>query len=251
MVVVPPGSFTMGSPASEKGRDDNEGPQHTVTIPRPFAVGKFHVTRDQFAAFVRETGYAASTTCVKYPFFIRDNSWHDSGFAQEGSHPVVCVSWDDANAYAKWLSKKTGKAYRLPSEAEWEYAARAGTTTPFWWGSSITPDQANYDGTSVYAGGGSKGVWRNGTVPVSSFAANPWGLYNVHGNAWQWTADCWHDSYNGAPLDGSARTTKDCSGRVVRGGSWYSGPGLLRAAQRNWYTGTNNCVGFRLARTLI
>jgi formylglycine-generating enzyme required for sulfatase activity len=135
---------------------------------------------------------------------------------------VVCVSWDDANAYANWLAKKTGKPYRLLSEAEWEYAARAGTTTPFWWGSSITPAQANYDGNFVYEGGGSKGEYRKGTVPpAGSFDANPWGLYNVHGNAWQWTADCYHDNYNGAPTDGSVWITGNCnSAHVVRGGSW-------------------------------
>jgi formylglycine-generating enzyme required for sulfatase activity len=251
MVVVPAGSFTMGSPASEKERESDEGPQHVVTIPRPFAVGKFHVTVDQFAAFVRETGYAASTTCIKYPSWNRDGSWRDPGFAQEGSHPVVCVSWDDANAYVNWLAKKTSKPYRLPSEAEWEYAARAGTRTPFWWGSSITPAQANYDGNYVYAGGGSKGIYRNGTVPVSSFAANPWGLYNVHGNAWQWTADCYHDSYTGAPADGTPLTTINCSsGHVVRGGSWVSYPRTLRAALRLGNTAEYDYSGFRLARTL-
>jgi formylglycine-generating enzyme required for sulfatase activity len=242
MVVVPAGSFTMGSPASEKERGDNEGPQHTVTIPRAFAVGKFHVTVDQFAVFARETGFTAHSEC----------NWRTSGFAQKGSHPVVCVSWDDANAYANWLANKTGKPYRLPSEAEWEYAARAGTTTPFWWGSSITPDQANYDGNYVYAGGGSKGVWRQGTVPVGSFAANPWGLYNVHGNALQWTADCYHDSYTGAPADGAAFTAGNCSnGHVVRGGSWNDYPKVLRAAFRHWFTAENSYVGgFRLARML-
>jgi formylglycine-generating enzyme required for sulfatase activity len=130
-----------------------------VTIRQPFAVGTFHVTRDQFAVFARETGFASHSGC----------DWRNPGFMQEGSHPVVCVSWDDANAYANWLAKKTGKPYRLLSEAEFEYAARAGTTTPFWWGSSITPAQANYDGDYVYAGGGSKGKYRKGTVPADSF----------------------------------------------------------------------------------
>jgi formylglycine-generating enzyme required for sulfatase activity len=234
MVVVPAGSFTMGSPAGEKERLDNEGPQHVVTIGRPFAVGKFHVTRDQFAAFVNETGYAASTTCYKYGTGIqRNGSWRDPGFSQEGSHPVVCVSWNDAKSYVDWITKKTGKQYRLLTEAEFEYAARAGTTTPFWWGSSITPAQADYDGDSVYAGGGSKGEYRRGTAPDGSFDANPWGLYNVHGNALQWMEDCWHENYNGAPADGSAWTAGDCSSRrVVRGGSWYDGPRYLRAAAR-------------------
>jgi formylglycine-generating enzyme required for sulfatase activity len=242
MVVVPAGRFTMGSPSEEKERDGDEGPQHAVTIRQPFAVGKFHVTRDQFAVFARETGYTAHSGC----------DWRNPGFTQEGSHPVVCVSWDDANAYANWLAKKTGKPYRLLSEAEWEYVARAGTATPFWWGSSITPAQANYDGNYVYAGGGSKGEYRAGTVPAGSFDANPWGLYDVHGNAWQWTADCWHVDYNGAPTDGSAWTTTcSGSGRFVRGGSWDSYPRNLRAAVRYRISGEyDRVVGIRLARTL-
>jgi formylglycine-generating enzyme required for sulfatase activity len=207
MVVAPAGSFTMGSPANEKERFDDEGPQHAVTIGRPFAVGKTHVTVDQFRVFATERGYSAHSGC----------DWRNPGFRQDGSHPVVCVSWDDANAYAQWLAQKTGKSYRLPSEAEWEYAARAGTTAPFWWGSSITPAQANYDGTYVYAGGGSKGEYRQGTVPGDSFKPNPWGLYNVHGNALQWTADCWHKNYTGAPADGSAWTAA-CDGNPV----WFA-----------------------------
>ncbi len=242
MVVMPTGSFTMGSPASEKDRSGDEGPQRTVRISSPFAMGKFHVTRDEFAAFANDTGFSAHQGC----------DWRNPGFSQDGSHPVVCVTWDDANAYANWLSRKTGRTYRLPSEAEFEYAARAGTTTPFWWGSSITPDQANYDGRSVYTGGGSKGAYRQGTVPDSSFRPNPWGIYNVHGNAYQWMTDCYHDDYTGAPSDGSAWTSGSCSARVVLGGSWGNNPQILRAAYRNSrIPGSHfNYVGFRLARTL-
>jgi formylglycine-generating enzyme required for sulfatase activity len=214
-----------------------------VNISRPFAVGKFHVTRDQFAAFVNETGYAA-TACYN------DLSWRYPGFAQEGSHPVVCVSWNDAKAYLEWIGKKTGKPYRLLSEAEFEYAARANTTTPFWWGSSIVPAQANYDSRYVYPGG-RKGEYRQRTVRADSFATNPWGLYNVHGNAWEWTEDCWHGNYDGAPRDGSAWTVGDCpGGRVVRGGTWDDDPRLLRAAARYWYRHGNNYVGFRIARSV-
>jgi formylglycine-generating enzyme required for sulfatase activity len=203
------------------------------------------VTVDQFATFVRETGH-------EMPH--RYCSWRSPVFlVQKGSHPVVCVNLDDANAYADWLTKKTGKPYRLPSEAEWEYAARAGTTTPFWWGSSITPDQANYNGNYIYAGGGIKGEYREGTVPVDSFKPNSWGLYNVHGNAWQWTADCYHKSYTGAPADGSAWTTT-CDGglRVIRGGSWGDDPRTLRVAGRGTTLDINSNVGigFRLVRTL-
>jgi formylglycine-generating enzyme required for sulfatase activity len=137
-------------------------------------------------------------------------------------------------------------------EAEREYVARAGTTTPFWWGSSITPKQANYDGKYTYAGGGSKGEYRDRTVPVDSFEPNPWGLYQVHGNVFDWVEDCWNDSNNGNPGDGSARTTGDCSGRVVRGGSWFLDPQALRSAYRVWNSSDFRDYGrgFRLARTL-
>jgi hypothetical protein len=150
MVVVPAGSFTMGSPGIEKDRDKDEGPQHVVTISRPFAVGRLDVTVNQFRVFATETQYSAHSGC----------DWRNPRFKQDSSHPVVCISWDDASAYTNWLAQKTGRPYRLLSEAEWEYAARAETSTPFWWGSSITPAQANYDGNYVYAGGGSKGEYR-------------------------------------------------------------------------------------------
>src|SRR5262249_7987984 len=152
--------------------------------------------------------------------------------------PVINVSWDDTQQYVKWLSGKTGKTYRLLTGAEWEYVARAGTTTPFWWGSSISPSQANYAGDYTYAGG-PKGEYRGKTVAVDSFAPNPWGLYNVHGNVWEWVQDCWNDSYDGAPTDGSVWATGDCGRRVVRGGSWYGSPWALRAAIRNGYSTVN------------
>jgi hypothetical protein len=166
---------------------------------------------------------------------------------------VIHVNWDDAKAYASWLSGKTAKTYRLLSEAEREHVARAGTTTPFWWGSSITPQQANYDGSGEpYKGGGSKGEYRQRTVPVDSYEANPWGLYNVHGNIWEWTEDCWNDGNNGNPGNGSARETGDCSSHVLRGGSWYLVPRYLRAAYRDWSTTDtrSGSYGIRLARTL-
>jgi formylglycine-generating enzyme required for sulfatase activity len=162
---------------------------------------------------------------------------------------VVCVSWLDAKAYAEWLSSKTGKSYRLLSEAEREYVTRAGTATPFWWGPSITPKQAKYDGSlEPYKGGGARGEYRKHTVPVDSFAANPWGLYNMHGNVWDWTEDCWNDANVGNPGDGSARTSGDCSYRVVRGGSWYRRPEDLRSAnrQKNFIGDHGATNGFRL-----
>ena len=165
--------------------------------------------------------------------------------------------------YAAWLSQVTGQTYRLLSEAEWEYAARAGTTTPFWWGSSIMPAQANYDGNFVYAGGGAKGEYRKATVPVGDFEANPWGLYNVHGNVWEWCEDIWrrediwgdgdNDYYNGAPADGSAWLQGgDATRRVLRGGSWYYRPQFVRSAFRlkNYTEGRVADIGFRLGRTL-
>ena len=158
-----------------------------------------------------------------------------------------------AKAYAEWLSRKTGKTYRLLSEAEREYVTRAGTTTPFWWGAAITPNQANYDGSAdPYKGGGTKGQDRGQTVPVDSFEANPWGLFNVHGNVWERTEDCWNDRNQGNPRNGSARTSGDCTRHVIRGGSWVSYPQNLRAAGRIGVTtvGRDLNVGFRLARTL-
>ena len=146
---------------------------------------------------------------------------------------MVCVSWEDAKAFAAWLSSQSGRDYRLLTEAEWEYAARAGTTTPFWWGSTINPAQANYDGNCVYEGGGAKGEYRKQTVAVGKFAANPWGLYQVHGNVWERCEDVWHENYNGAPSDGSAWLQGgDADRHVVRGGSWNNVPQYLRSAFR-------------------
>jgi formylglycine-generating enzyme required for sulfatase activity len=164
---------------------------------------------------------------------------------------VVNVSWDDAGTYAAWLSGKTGKSYRLLSEAEREYVTRAGTRTAFWWGAGISLKQSNYDGTFIY-GNSSTGEYRRRTLPVDSFQPNPWGLYQVHGNVWEWTQDCWHENYTGAPSDGSAWVSEGCSYRMVRGGSWAAYPGDLRAAQRGRFAPDfrSNSHGFRLARAL-
>jgi formylglycine-generating enzyme required for sulfatase activity len=256
MVVVPAGQFTMGSPAGEKDRDADEWPQHAVTIARPFAVGKFTVTVDQFAAFVADTGHDTGTKCKSFEngngHINRDGrTWRRPGLAQTGSHPVVCVNWNDAKSYADWLSRKTGQAYRLLSEAEREYVTRAGTTTPFWWGGSISTQQANYDGNYTY-GGGPKGRYRKQTEPVDSFAPNPWGLHQVHGNVLEWTLDCWHENYSGAPADGSAWAPGDCLSRVLRGGSWFNTPNYLRSASRDSDPASvrSGNVGFRLVRTM-
>jgi formylglycine-generating enzyme required for sulfatase activity len=237
MVVVPAGSFTMGSPESEKERYKDEGPQHRVTFDRQFAAGKFSVTFEEWDACVADGG------CNGYR---PPDEWG------HGRQPVIWVSWDNAKAYVAWLSRKTGKAYRLLSEAEREYLTRAGTTTPFWWGSSISTRQANYNGHYTYGGGGAEGESRQRTVAVDSFQPNPWSLYQVHGNVWEWTEDCYHENYNGAPTEGSAWTAGDCSRRVVRGGAWNLDPWYLRAANRGrepadyW----SSRIGFRVGRTL-
>jgi formylglycine-generating enzyme required for sulfatase activity len=234
MVVVPAGSFTMGSPESEAEHDRNEGPQHRVTFAKPFAVGMFSVSYSEWDACALDGGCGGDRR--SYP--------------DQADIPLTQVNWAAAQSYVAWLSRKTGQHYRLLSEAEFEYAARAGTTTPFWWGSTISTDQANYDGSS-YAGG-AIGENREKRVPVRFFRPNPWGLYQVHGNVYSWTEDCWNRDYGDAPSDGSARTTGNCSDRVLRGGSWKYGPGKLRATCR---TGSNPAsgsivVGFRLARSL-
>lgn len=264
MVVIPAGTFTMGSPSGEKDRFHNEGPEHQVQIGAPFAVGKFEITRGQFAAFVNDTGYKAGDSCwidANNKFAdTKGRSFRDPGFKQEDSHPVVCISWDDANAYVAWLAKKTGKPYRLLSEAEWEYAARAGTTTPYPFGddpnklcrygngADLTLKSQFSTWTGVFA-------CKDGyvyTAPVGSFMANGFGLYDMSGNAWEWIEDCYHESYNGAPKDGSAWVTGDCSKRLLRGGAWNRVQASFRSAYRSWLASVLriNSDGFRVARTL-
>jgi formylglycine-generating enzyme required for sulfatase activity len=238
MVVVPGGAFMMGSPLSEEARGDNEGPQHEVVIALPFAVGRFAVTFEQWDACVALGG------CNGYrPYDISQ---------VRGNWPVIDVNRNDAEGYCAWLSKRTGKSYRLPTEAEREYVTRAGTTTPFWWGSSITKGQANYDVSFDLSGFAS--VQR--TVPVDSYAPNLWGLYQVHGNVWEWVEDCWNSSYLGAPTDGSAWTTGKCKIGVLRGGSWTREASYLRSAFRYGFNANfryyyyREDFGFRVARTL-
>jgi formylglycine-generating enzyme required for sulfatase activity len=242
MVVIPAGTFTMGSPPDEEG-DDDEGPQREVRVER-FALGRTEVTVDQFGAFVDATGHEAGGCRDGSEWEYDPNkSWRDPGFAQTGRHPVPCVSWHDAQAYVDWLSQATGETYRLPSEAEWEYAARADTTTRFAFGDELSHSEANF--------------WGNigGTWEVGSGAANGWGLFDMHGNVWEWVEDCWHDNYEGAPEDGSAwfqSNDGNCSRRVVRGGSWNYLLGSLRSANRYRFERgyRSYTLGFRVARTL-
>ena len=263
MVVIPPGSFTIGSPTSETGRFDQEGPQRRVTIPGALAVGKFEVTRGEYAQFVQETARATGACNV-----FRDGkwqedaskNWRDPGYAQHDTHPVACVNWDDAKAYVAWLSRNSGRNYRLLTEAEWEYTARAGTTTAYYWGDNAanncqyangadqTLKTANASATNVATCTDNHAY----TAPVGSFQANAFGLHDMSGNVWEWTEDCWNANHNGAPSDGGARTSGECGLRVLRGGSWYFYPRGLRSAYRDGGTSVFrvNGVGFRVARTL-
>ena len=264
MVPVPV-SYMMGSPESEAGRGDDEGPVHRVAFARPFAVSKYEVTRGEFARFVSERGRSMGESCRTYEGGEWDwrpgKNWKNPGFSQTDEHPVVCVSWKDARAYVGWLSEKAGKKYRLPSESEWEYMARAGTGTARYWGEGES-------GQCEYANGGDEAlkgqyadwkwavascndghVW---TSPVGTFEENGFGLHDVLGNVWEWVGDCWNGSYRGAPADGSAWESGDCERRVLRGGSWGDKPGVLRSAVRfRFPTGYRfSNAGFRVARTL-
>ena len=275
MVVIPAGEFTMGSPASEAGRGVDEGPQRQVSIAQPFALGRSEVTVAEFRRFADESGYrteaerdARAQGCSGFiyadpaagiPGAQPVTSWRSPGLTQADSHPVLCVSWNDARAYAQWLSKKTGKRYRLPSESEWEYAARAGSVTARYWGDD--PVQAcrfaNVADQSRFQtwGFGQKHECTDGhyfTAPAGGYSPNRFGLYDMLGNAWEWTEDCWNAGYAGAPADGSARLAGDCAQRVGRGGSWSTVPRFARSASRNKNTADHrdNLTGFRLARTL-
>jgi formylglycine-generating enzyme required for sulfatase activity len=264
MVVVAAGDFDMGSPDSERGRLSSEGPRHRVSFAKPFAVGRYAITRDEFNAFVTASAYQFGRGCHAE----LDDKWVDvptasfltpPGFAQDGRHPAVCVSWKDANEYVKWLSAQTKRSYRLLTEAEREYITRAGTATPYWWGEAVKPEIANYDKRmrQVVAKKARQTVGEpieafGQTVPVDHFPPNAWGLYQVHGNVAEWVQDCWNANYFGAPTDGSAAEVGDCSRRVLRGGGWNHWPEDIRAAYREAVAADHRYyeVGFRVARNL-
>jgi formylglycine-generating enzyme required for sulfatase activity len=269
MVAIPAGAFLMGSPDTEPDRDGTEGPQHRVTIARPFTLGKFELTVEEFAAFADETGYDTGNVCDLWQDGTFDErpgyNWRKPNFAQTGAHPAPCLSWDDAKAYLAWLSGKTGKAYRLPTEAEWEYAARAGSATRFHFGD----DDANYcrygNGVDAAAladvpGAREKG-WsalpcRDGfafTAPVGSFAPNAFGLHDTHGNVFEWVEDCWNGNFHQAPADGSAWLNGDCKIRVQRGGAWGYPRSYLRIAVRGRQGQAYRYInaGVRVAREIL
>lgn len=242
MLVIPAGSFQMGSPDAEPGCDDDEGPLHRVTIRIPFALAKTEITRAQFGLFVAATGYATGDECDDSRAERFRRNWRNPGYAQELDHPVSCINWDDARAYVDWLAKRTGKPYRLPSEAEWEYAARAGTTGDRFWGDSadLACAYANVADRTAKRQLSAAADWTihdctDGhaySAPVASFRPNAFGLYDMIGNVAEWTEDCSNDGYEGAPNDGSAWTAGDCDRRMLRGGSWSDGPRSARAANR-------------------
>jgi formylglycine-generating enzyme required for sulfatase activity len=270
MVVVPTGAFSMGSQEDEKGRSQDEGPVHTVTFERPFAVGRFEVTVDQFAAFVAETGYDPGHSCDVFDggrYRERtDRSWRDPGFAQTGSHPVVCISWNDAQAYVAWLAKKTQRDYRLLSEAEWEYAARATTSAQaqpvYSFGNDAASMCLHGNGADATAKRTLFGPDRGTvfpcddgyayTAPVGQFLANAFGLHDMHGNAWEWVESCYDERYALGPSAATRFTEGACNRRVLRGGSWVDAPSVLRAAYRHWSNPGDRTdgYGFRVARSL-
>jgi formylglycine-generating enzyme required for sulfatase activity len=238
MVEIRPGtsgfpvSFQMGCVSGQYCLKD-ERPVRTVRFAKPFAIGKYEVTYDEYELFARVMEKEEDLTLA-------------AAFGK-GKRPIIRVSWDDAKAYAQWLSEQTGKSFRLPTEAEWEYATRAGTETPWSFGAdaSVLGAYAWYRDNS-----------NDQTHPVGERNPNPWGLHDVHGNVWEWVEDCWHDSYEGAPADGSAwleANGEDCARRVLRGGSWYNFPRILRSAgARFWYGPVYrlDTIGFRLAQDL-
>ena len=261
MVMVPAGRYLMGSTSSEKAwatmhgataaSVSDEAPQHEVSL-RSFALGRYDVTRGEYASFVRETGYPDGDGCGHDggKWMRRPNvSWRNPGFPQSDREPVVCVSWNDAHAYVKWLNQKLQRSatvegtrvYRLPSESEWEYAARAGSSTKFWWGDDVGA-AADHAWFQTNSGGR--------THEVGSKPANAFGLYDMSGNVWQWTEDCYADSYVNAPSDGSAARGEAMCLRVDRGSSWYYPAWLLRPAtrERNPAGYRDIMLGFRVAR---
>jgi formylglycine-generating enzyme required for sulfatase activity len=261
MKVLAPGKFLQGSTDTAVEGQPSERPRHAVIIAQPLGFGVQEVTKAQFKEFVDATGRDV-TGCASYDGSWANNaklSWNSVGFPQSASHPVACVSWLDAAEYAQWLSRKTGRHYRLPSASEWEFAARAGSEAERPWGANTTEACAaanvadesaaqRYPGWKVHA-------CNDGyvyTAPVGSFAPNAFGLSDMLGNVFEWVQDCWHDNYQDAPTDGSAWVQNGCRQREMRGGSWFTTPAYVRSAYRNWFEEDyrSNSIGFRVVREL-
>jgi len=276
MVIIAAGQFQQGSDASEIGYYEDEAPKHPVTLAKPFALGRCEVTVAEFRLFVKQTGHKTdaekSGGCniwnrdsKEYEKSV-DANWKQTGFKQDENHPVVCVSWNDTQAYINWLNAYLAlpeDSYRLVTESEWEYVARAGTTSAYFWGAQSQCGYANGADQALKKEGISDDLLSYAdcddnhayTATVASFKANPWGLYDMSGNVWEWVQDCWHNSYKNAPKDGRAWLEEgegDCTQRSVRGGGWYNEPRILRSASRHRYSASEaiNDMGFRLARTL-
>lgn len=269
LVSIPAGRFAMGIAPGEEEREaladefrHRSEPQHAVDV-KGFSAGRFEVTRGQYRTFAQATARTSAGCFVWKTEFEMDpaKDWRNPGYAQTDAHPAACVSWDDASEYTRWLSQKTGKRYRLLTEAEWEYAARAGTTTARSWGDRAELSCAHANGADLAAAAQVPGAtaWptvncddgQAYTAPAGSYRANAFGLHDMLGNVEEWTQDCWNANYSGAPRDGGAWMTGDCSMRVVRGGSWSHGPAALRTAYR---VGSPTIIrvysrGFRVARS--
>jgi formylglycine-generating enzyme required for sulfatase activity/DNA-binding winged helix-turn-helix (wHTH) protein len=267
MVALPVGEFMMGSLKDEPGRQVAEGLPRRVVIPKRIAIGKFEVTVDQFSAFASETRMAVGDACQmivridgsgRSPWGPPEASFRQPGFEVSGSQPVVCISWHEAQAYVAWLSRRTGKPYRLPTETEWEYAARAGTSTIY----SFGDDETALCGYARFADLGSAFEWRggcrsdtvaHGPIPVGSLKPNPWGVFDMHGNAWEWVEDCWTPNASEKPTDGSAFSRPGgCEVGVMRGGGWAAPYTKLRSATRFPTRATSHYyhLGFRVALSL-
>ena len=257
MVIVPPGTFVMGSPETEKDRDKDEG-QHKVTIAYSFAVSKGPITWDQWEACVRDA--MCDGKAVEAALRLDRDGKPIQNYAghAHGHHPVVGVSWQDAQAYVGWLNRKVGKEkYRLLSESEFEYAARAGTTTAYWWGNESSHDYANYGkdaGEDLGGMAAGRDIWENSTSPICSFPTNAFGLCDMHGNIYQWVEDCYETNISSLPTDGSAAKSGNCAVRGFRSNSFESSPKTLRSANRAFVyapdTRGRNYLGFRVAKTL-
>jgi formylglycine-generating enzyme required for sulfatase activity len=261
MKALPAGQFEQGAAAGQADATPIELPQHRVSITFPLGVGVYEITVREFKEFADATQHK-SAGCQMYNGSWQDSSglnWNNVGYMQTATHPVACVSWRDARAYAAWLSRKTGQKYRLPSDSEWEYAARAGSAVPRPWkediaGACTSANVADQTAAQQYPG------WKvhpcsdgyTYTAPVGSFQPNSFGLYDMLGNVFEWVLDCWHPDYRGAPTDGSAWMNGDCSQRDMRGGSWFTAPPLVSASARNRFEETyrSNSVGFRLVREI-